>query len=278
MKSNLDRLISEIKDSILPQSEEVRLILIFKNQEEGWEEAQEKIIKSNLLYVVKVAFEFTTEEVKVLELISEGCLSLLDSLIKFDPSKGCKFLTYASLDLRGRMLKHLAKNNAFSSLKISQKNIELAKKARIYIENYTSENGKKPNLSQIAEHCEIDEGRALLIVDLADCKIFSIQSTILHDDEEKLAEVKDENVVLPNENVARFEISSILHKIVANLPLRQQLVINKRFGLNGENVTDLASIGNELNLTKERIRQIEQSVLKVIRKEIEKISNEFNKY
>jgi DNA-directed RNA polymerase sigma subunit (sigma70/sigma32) len=125
-EKSLQQYISEIANSILPAEEERRLILIYLNQEPDWQEAQNLVIKSNMMFVVKTAYEFSNDSQRILELISEGNLSLLESLNKFDPSKGFKFLTYASFNIRGRMLKYMLRSCNFSALKLSLKNIELA--------------------------------------------------------------------------------------------------------------------------------------------------------
>lgn len=280
MEKTFNRYVNQIKNQILLPEEETRLIIIYQNRSEGWEDAQEKIIKSNLMFVVKTAFEFSSDIQKVDELISEGNLSLLESLDKFDPNKGFKFLTYASFDIRGRMIKHISKNNYYSALKISVKNIDLAKQAKEFIESFKNENKVNPSVRQVAHHCQIEESKALLITELATSQIFSIHalSSDLDEIKDRINEIPDNVGLKPDAKASSNEISSIIQKIIQSLPLRQQLIINKRFGLNGESPTDLATIGEELNLTKERIRQIESSVLKAIRKEIEKITNEFNLY
>jgi RNA polymerase primary sigma factor len=273
-KTSLDIYLSEIRNNILTPEKESELIHIYKNRLNGWEEAQESIIKSNLLFVVKTAFEFSRDSRRTSELISEGNVSLMESLDKFDETKGCRFLTYAAFDVRGRMIKYLTKNNYFSALKISLKNVELANKAKAFIKNYNLENNINPSISEIAKHCQIEESKALLIAELAQISIYAVQITFVDDEEnEKLHEIKDEINAQPDEEVNQNDVSSILLKIVSELPLKQRIVINKRFGLNGESPTDLHTIGEELNLTKERIRQIESSVLKTIRKELEKMEN-----
>lgn len=280
MDKTFNRYLNQIKNQILPPEEETRLIFIYQSRGEGWEEAQEKIIKSNLMFVVKTAFEFSSDIQKVDELISEGNLSLLESLDKFDPNKGFKFLTYASFDIRGRMIKHISKNSYYSALKISAKNIDLAKQAKEFIESFKNEHKVNPSVRLIANHCQIEESKALLITELATSQIFSIHSLSSDLDEikDRINEIPDNVGLKPDARASSNELSSIIQKIIEKLPLRQQIIINKRFGLNGESPTDLATIGDELNLTKERIRQIESTVLKSIRKEIEKITNEFNLY
>lgn len=272
MKTALDIYLSQLKNATLSQEEEFALIEVYQKKQEGWEEAQDKIIRGNLLFIVRCAFEMSTDHHKVCDLISEGNISLLESLDKFDLSRGCRFLTYASYDIRGRMLKHLAKNNYFSALKVSLKNVELANKAKLFIESYRQDNNVDPSASEIAAHCGIEFEKALMISELAQFKIQSVQISIDFDDDEKVSEIKDENGLRPDEEANSSDMSSIIAKIISDLPLKQQIVINKRFGLNGETRTDLATIGSQLDLTKERIRQIEGNVLKIIRKELEKLN------
>jgi len=271
-EKSLQQYISEISNKILPHEEEKRLIITYLNQQSGWQEAQDLIIKSNAMFVVKTAYEFSNDPQKILELISEGNLSLLESLNKFDPSKGFKFLTYANFNVRGRMLKYMLRNNYYSALKVSLKNIELAKKTREFIDNYNTEHKRSPEIEEIAKFCDIDNSRALLIAELAGSHIFSIQSGSEKDHEEKILQVADESDEMPDKQINDLEMSSIIEKIISKLSLRQQVIIRRRFGLSGEKPSDLASIGLELDLTKERIRQIEQSTLKQIRRELEKFN------
>jgi RNA polymerase primary sigma factor len=273
-EKSLQQYISEIANSILPAEEERRLILIYLNQEPDWQEAQNLVIKSNMMFVVKTAYEFSNDSQRILELISEGNLSLLESLNKFDPSKGFKFLTYASFNIRGRMLKYMLRSCNFSALKLSLKNIELAKKAKDFVDTYNLENNQNPSVEEIAKHCDIENNRALLIAEIARSHIFSIQSVVEKDHEERALQVADESMRTPDKQINEKEMSSVIEKIISNLSMRQQVIIKRRFGLDGEGGKDLATIGLELDLTKERIRQIEQSTLKQIRRELEKVKVE----
>lgn len=273
-EKSLQQYISEISNCILPAEEERRLILIYLNQESGWQEAQNLVVKSNMMFVVKTAYEFSNDSQKILELVSEGNLSLLESLNKFDPSKGFKFLTYASFNIRGRMLKYMLRSCNFSALKLSLKNIELAKKAKDFVDTYHLENNQAPSVEEIAKHCDIENSRALLIAELAGSHIFSIQSVVEKDHEERVLQVADESVETPDKQINDKEMSSVIEKIISNLSMRQQVIIKRRFGLDGDGPKDLATIGLELDLTKERIRQIEQSTLKQIRRELEKVKVE----
>ena len=154
------------------------------------------------------------------------------------------------------------------------KNIELAKKAKDFVETFHLERGQNPSVEEFAKFCEIDHGRALLISELAGSHIFSIHSVADVDYEDKVLQVADDSAITPDKQINDKEMSSVIEKIISSLSMRQQIIIKRRFGLDGEEGQDLATIGLELDLTKERIRQIEQSTLKQIRKELEKVKVE----
>ena len=110
MNKSYELYISEITNNILSPTEELRLAQIYKDRGPEWEDARDAVIKSNLLYVVKVAFEYSQDPVRVVDLISEGNIGLLDSLSRFDPSLGIKLMTFANKEIRGRMIKFILKN------------------------------------------------------------------------------------------------------------------------------------------------------------------------
>jgi RNA polymerase sigma factor (sigma-70 family) len=261
--------IAEIKDQILPPEEEIRLIKIYQSRAPDWEDAQDKVVKSNLMYVVKVAFEYTTDPIKVCDLISEGNMGLLDCLDKFKPELGVKLISYANLEIRSRMFKFIARNNYFAAFKLSTARRDLASKVKRFFDEYEFKNGVKPNRETIQEQFEVDSQQAEMFLEMAEAKIVSVDSPISPDDAKKI-DIEDEKAHSPAALVHQQQVSEIISKIISNLPLRERTIINKRFGLNGEQETDLLTIGQQFGLTKERIRQIEFNVLKTIRKEIEK--------
>jgi RNA polymerase sigma factor (sigma-70 family) len=266
VSKSLQKYLTSIKSSILNPEEESSLIKLFKSKSKGWEDAQEKIIKSNSLYVVKLAYSFARKNEEVLDLISEGNLALLESLSKFDPNKKAKLLSYASFRIRGAMLAYRRKQSVFLNFKISEEINSLAKKTKEYILDYKLKHNQTPSISSIAKHCGIKENKAFLIAELAGINILSINATIEHEDKEIDLEYEDVEALNPFQEVDKAENSKIISKIIASLPLNRQIIINKRFGLNGEDFTDLATIGKQLNLTKERVRQIEKDIIQTIYK------------
>ena len=121
MNKSYNLYISEIKDNILSPEEELRLIKVYQEKQTGWEEAQDRIIKSNLMFVVKVAFEFTNDPNKISDLISEGNIALLNALNRFKSDKGAKLISYANYEIRGKMARLFINETRLSYLNIPER-------------------------------------------------------------------------------------------------------------------------------------------------------------
>jgi RNA polymerase sigma factor (sigma-70 family) len=271
MNKSYELYISEIKNSIVSSQEELRLAQIYKDRCSGWEDARDTVIKSNLLYVVKVAFEYSQDPIKVSDLISEGNMGLLDSLNRFDPSLGIKLITFANKEIRGRMVKFILKNNYFSAFKLSFKTRNEANKVKAFFEDCLSTTGEKPSVEAVKKKFQINTYDAEMYLCMADSKTISIDYVLEYEGKEEKIIVEDESVVRPDQELNNKQVSEIVLKIIARLPLRERTVINRRFGLNGEEAADLQTIGLQFDLTKERIRQIEVSAIKKIQSEMERL-------
>lgn len=264
--------ISEIRNQILQPEEETRLISVFQKREKGWEEAQDQVIKSNLMFVVKVAFEFSTDPHRLSDLISEGNMALLDCLHKFDQNRGFKLISFAAKEIRGRMIKFIAKNGDFSSFHISSRDRENLRKVRDYVAEYSQLNSSKPSSEEIQKQFGFNKFYADLYIEMLESQFTSINSTSFSsgEDKEKLNELQDNNAPDPFLETNKIDMINIMRSIINTLSKREREILNRRFGLDGAGESDLASIGLEFNLTKERIRQIEDSALKKIKKEFRK--------
>lgn len=271
MNRSYEIYISEIRNQIISSEEELRLAQIYKDRSAGWEEAKDQIVKSNLLYVVKVAFEFSNDSFKVPDLISEGNIGLLDSLERFDPSLGIKLITFANKEIRGKMMKYLLKNNYFAPFKMSFKTRNEAKKVKAFCEEYKTTHGEKPSASIIQNEFHVSKYDAEIYLEMTENVIFSMDASTQDGDNELSTLIEDETVICPDSALDQKQVSEIVLKIISRLPLRERTVMNKRFGLNGETPTDLQTIGLQFDLTKERIRQIEVSAIKKIQSEMERL-------
>jgi len=271
MNRSYELYISEIRNHIISPQEELRLAQIYKDKTLGWEDAMDAVIKSNLLYIVKVAFGYSQDPIKVADLISEGNMGLIDSLERFDPSFGVKLITFANKEIRGRMVKYIIKNNYFSAFKLSSKTRNEANKVKSFFEEYLAANGQSPSVETIKKKFEINTFDAEMYLGMADSKTISINYSSELESNSETIQIEDESVISPDKVLNQKQISEIILKIVSRLSFRERTVVNRRFGLNGEEPTDLQTIGLQFDLTKERVRQIEVSIIKKIKVEMKRL-------
>jgi len=271
MNRSYELYISEIRNHIISPQEELRLAQIYKDKTLGWEDAMDAVIKSNLLYIVKVAFGYSQDPIKVADLISEGNMGLIDSLERFDPSFGVKLITFANKEIHGRMVKYIIKNNYFSAFKLSSKTRNEANKVKSFFEEYLAANGQSPSVETIKKKFEINTCDAEMYLGMADSKTISINYSSELESNSETIQIEDESVISPDKVLNQKQISEIILKIVSRLSFRERTVVNRRFGLNGEEPTDLQTIGLQFDLTKERVRQIEVSIIKKIKVEMKRL-------
>ncbi len=272
----IDKLISESKCASLTEQEEIRLFNIYIDKQEGWKEARDSIIESCLLYVIKCAHSYSSDPNRLEDLVSEGLVGLLESFDRYELNKGARFLTYASFAVKGKMLKFLYKNyfgTAFSiPINISSK-VTLIK---IFIEKIEEETGNPPDRRAIADKFDLDEISLNVYLDLLNFNAFSLNSQTNNEIKnygQKNQEIEDSETHNPYLDLEKKDTAQILKDIISNLPERQRIIINKRFGFTNGDVVKLCQIGEELFLTKQRVSQIEFEALEVIRKELEKIQS-----
>lgn len=268
MTDTINKLISEIESEPLSQEEEKRLIHIYQNRQDGWFEAKTKVVHSCLLYVIKCANEYSIYQDKVEDLISEGAIGLMEALDKFDQSREIRFLTFASFSIKGKMLKYLAKVY-FNTLHAPQDVVRLAIKVKNYIQEYESQHQYAPEKQELMDHFKIDDFNLGYILALIESKSLSLD---YKNDcgAELYIELKDNTVVSPDVAADFVDVSSIVETIVSQLPKKHRFVINNRYGFNNAERKDLASIGEELSLSKQRVAQIEIEAMKMIKREIKK--------
>lgn len=269
MTKNIDRLVSEVNSDSLSQEEERRLFHIYLNRLEGWPEAKDLIIHSCLLYVVKCANSYNPNLNKVEDLVSEGLLGLLDAIDKFELDNGARFLTFANFSIRGKMLRHLSRSSFNSAFSVPPDIAKMALNIKNYIEEYENQNKETPSKKQVKIRFDIDDCNLSYYYTLIRAKTFSLDSST--DDLNNLTiELEDSKATTAYFDLQKKESKTILEEIISNLPLKQKVVITKRFGFDNTERQDLASIGEELALSKQRVAQIEAEAMKTIKREISK--------
>jgi len=262
-RDSLQMYLQEIgKTPLLTREEEVQLA---GRIQRGDTAARNHMIKANLRLVVKLALDYRDFGLPLLDLISEGNLGLIKAVGRFDPNKGGKLSTYAAWWIKQSMQRALA--NQSKTIRLPVHAVAKIAKLRKTARALTEELGREPTDEELAIELQIPVRK------VAHLKSVAVQPASLdaplsdESDSTSLGEVVgDENAASPDEMLREKDRSSGLRSVVDSLDARESEIIRLRFGLAGQNEMTLEEVGKKFNVTRERIRQIEQLALMKMRR------------
>lgn len=253
----------------LDRETELELARSFKNGGENGKEAKQKIVETNLRLVVTLAREHQHLGVEIEDLISEGNIGLLKAVERFDPEIGYRLSTYANWWIRQSM-KHAITKQA-RTIRIPKKSLAKIGKIKKIIRDLAQELGRDPSLEELAAETEIAVENLEKIIGW-DTKTISSDARKSEEGQKIIETIIDENANSPAEGSEKGSDQEWVYKLVALLKPYDREIIEARFGWRGEPKT-LREIGEQLGITRERVRQLEVRILHKLRQKAREIQS-----
>lgn len=253
------------RTKLLTQDEEKRLAEL---KDEGDGEAKQKLIEANLRLVVSVARRYSQSSggITLLDLIQEGNLGLIRAVDKYNYKTGFKLSTYATWWIRQAISRAIADKSRLIRLPVHIN--ETLGRVRRASRDLASQLGREPTMQELADHLNMQLDKVTQLMTMGNAPV-SLDQPMGEEGDSSLGDlVEDVQGVDPDQQAAEISMRAAVQKALTQLPERERKIIELRFGLDeggGGQPRTLEEVGQQLGVTRERIRQIEAKVLRKLR-------------
>ena len=245
---------------LLTAKEEVELA---RRTRDGDFEARQTMIERNLRLVVNIAKHYANRGLTLLDLVEEGNLGLIHALEKFDPERGFRFSTYATWWIRQNIERAIMNQSRTIRLPVHViKELNVFLRAQRHLETHGVVDYGPEDIASLTGH-SVEEVRRVLALNE---RVASLDAPLDIDPSLSLGEaIADEHRERPEDMLQHAEVEVLVHEWLTQLNDKQRWVIERRFGLNNNEIATLEDLAIDLKVTRERVRQIQMEALRVLR-------------